>query len=187
MRVCLTLLVLGSSMALKISPLSSTLSRRAIVTGIAAIPAPSLAAELFGDPSSFEYKTRDYGNGADSRPSSVAGGVSKKPVCEEGQRLAPDGFGGKVCKGQVKPVLNRVVDGIIGDDSPPSVVAAPKKSAPSKNAGESTRSSSSSSKSLTFEELLANSIEQKEKLLGAPLTAAEKADLELKLRALMSK
>lgn len=92
------------------------------------------------------------------------------------------------CVGAVKSVGARIVDGVTGSESSPPPPPPPTKAAsPSRSVGESTRSSSSgSSKPLSFEDLLKNSIEQKESVLSRPLTDAEKADLAAKLKMLMS-
>jgi len=151
-------------------------SRRAAVAGLGSLPLAASAADFTG------YKTRDYDGGPTTAPGSVE--PVKVTECPEGQRLSPDGFGGKVCKGKVKPVLERVVDGVVGEDRPPPAEKPAKQAAaPRKSAGEST--SSSASKPLTFDELLANSILQKQSLLGRELSEAEKADLAVKLKALM--
>lgn len=166
-------LLVGQIDALKTPVLR--VSRRAAIAGLGSLPSAARAAEFTG------YKTRDYDGGPSTAPGNAEPKVTE---CPEGQRLSPDGFGGKVCKGKVKPVLERVVDGVVGEDRPPPAERpAPKAAvtAPRKSVGETT----SSSKPLTFEDLLANSIVNKESYLGRELSDVEKADLAVKLKALM--
>ena len=111
--------------------------------------------------------------------------------------LSPDGFGGKECKGKVKGVPQRAAEAVTevlsGDDAPPPApveaararaVAAP---TPKPSAGQSTRSSSeaASSKPLTLDQLISNSIAQKEDLLGRKLTEQEAAEMAAKVKKLM--
>jgi hypothetical protein len=88
----------------------------------------------------------------------------------------------------VKSVGERVIDGVTGGESRPPPPPPPSKAAPAaRSVGESTRSSSAgTSAPLSFEDLLKNSIEQKESVLSRSLTDAEKADLAAKLKKLMS-
>jgi len=173
MKLALLLAVLSTSDALK---LPASVGRRAVVAGLAGTP---LAAHA-GNPLSFdgtvEYKQRNYGTDA--------GPAQAKQGCEEGQRLTPDGFGGKKCVGEVKSVAARVLGGNEADSRP----APPPRSAKAepKSRGKPTQSSQPSAPALSFEELLANSIKQKEDLIGRQLSDPERKDLESKLRALMS-
>jgi len=128
----------------------------------------------------WQFKQRNYGDTDVPQ--------SKPKAAEECKRKKPDGFGGFVCRDEeVKPLLSQAIDGIVGD-SP--ATAAPRTTAtPSpvesrkKSIGEST--SSSSSKPLTFDELLANSIANKELIQGRSLTDSEKAELSEKLKKLL--
>ena len=84
----LLILALGVAHAFQVP---AAFTRRTVMTGFVALPGAAAAAEFTG------YKERDYGNGYNTAP----GSVSSKPQatqCEEGQRLAPDGFGGKKCE-----------------------------------------------------------------------------------------
>mgnify|MGYP007078145242 CR=1 FL=1 len=126
-----------------------------------------------------EYKVRNYG---DDTPPAKAKPSSKGPVCEEGERLMPDGFGGKKCEAKVKPVISRVLSSDGSPSPPPPPPSA--KAGPAKSSGQSTKSSAQSAPALTFEDLLANSIKQKEAVVGT-LSDGEKKELETKLRALM--
>lgn len=166
----------------------AALSRRAALAGAAGLmpAAASAAANPLAADSFSGYKTRDYGNGENTSPGSAQ--KTKVTSCPEGQRLSPDGFGGKTCKGQVKSVAATVSENLFEGDSSPKPPPTPPPLPKAKAAKEvATSRSSSSSPALTFEDLLANSIKQKEALLGTELSAAEKADLSDKLRALMSK
>jgi len=147
-------------------PAKHVISRRATLGALVALPSVA---------SAYDYKQRDYGDGG-----AAASAASKaKPVCEEGQRLAPDGFGGKKCIGEIKSVLQQIV----GDETP----AAPKPAAePVIKAAAPPAPPPPPSKPLTIDELVANSIAQKESLLGRPLSDTEKADMTTKVKKLMS-
>ena len=113
MRHCstLSLLVISACVpaaALRL-PNRQVISRRASLGALFALP--SLA-------SGYEYKQRDYGGVPAPAPAPAS---SSKPVCEDGQRLAPDGFGGKACVGEVKSVFKQIV----GDDEPAAPKAKP--------------------------------------------------------------
>jgi len=165
----------------------SGVSRRAAIAGLVGIPFASSAANPLATDSFTGYKTRDYGDGPSTAPGSVQ--KTSAPVCEEGQRLAPDGFGGKKCVGEVKSLSKKLIDGVTSseDRPPPSPPPERPRAAPAKSVGESTRSSSSDqAKPLTFDELLQNSIQQKASVLGRDLSDAEKTDLAMKLKKLMS-
>ena len=68
------------------------ITRRSVLGSLASVPAAATAAEFSG------YKSRDYGNGQNTAPGNVVESkdASKKTVCADDERLAPDGFGGKV-------------------------------------------------------------------------------------------
>ena len=107
--------------------------------------------------------------------------VDAKAECAaKGGRLRPDGFGGKECVEPVKSIPDRVFS---GDSPPPPPPPPPPAAAPKKSVGEST-SSSSSSAALSLDDLIKNSITQKETLLGRPLSDAEKDALTAKVKAL---
>ena len=94
--------------------------------------------------------------------------------------LSPDGFGGKVCKSKVKAIPARILQ---GDGSPPPPPPPPRQAKAA--APVAATRSSSSTPALTFDELLANSITQKEGFLGRPMTDDEKSNLSEKLKSLM--
>ena len=81
------MLILALGSATHALQVPAVFTRRGAVTALVALPCAASAAEFSG------YKERDYGNGANT----ALGTVPKKPItqCEEGQRLSPDGFGGK--------------------------------------------------------------------------------------------
>ena len=138
------------------------------------MPMAACAADEFSG-----YKERNYGDSPaiDTAP-------KKKAACLEGQRKTPDGFGGFTCKDKVKSVQERAVNAVIGDGAPPPPPPPPK--AASKPVGESTRSSSSSSgPALTIDQLIENSIKQKEEFLGRPLSDQEKDLMAYKVKSLM--
>jgi len=165
----------GLTAALK---LPMAVGRRAALAGLAGLPAAALA---IGDDGSFTgYKTRDYGNGQNT----ATGAKPGKLECAEGERLSPDGFGGKVCKSKVKSVANRVGDAVVGGgdgDAPPPPPSKPKAAAPKA----APKAPEYSAPALTFDDLLANSIKQKEGLIGRELTEIEKDEMSAKLKALM--
>ena len=119
---------------------------------------------------------RDYGNGANTQ----TGAKEKKKTCGEDQRLVPDGFGGKVCKDKVVPLPAKLLGGADAPSPPPP----PQQK---KQAAAAPTRSSSSTPVLSFDELLANSIKQKEGFIGRELTAAEKDEMKAKLQSLMGK
>jgi len=85
----------------------------------------------------------------------------------------------KKCIGEIKSVLQQIV----GDETP----AAPKPAAePVIKAAAPPAPPPPPSKPLTIDELVANSIAQKESLLGRPLSDTEKADMTTKVKKLMS-
>ena len=153
-------------------------TRRSAVAGLLA-GLPGAACAAVSNPLNFEsevtFKTRSYDSPQiDTRPAAKAG-------CPEGTRKTPDGFGGFTCKEKVKSVANRVLGD--GDASPPPPPPPKKAAAP---VGMSTRSSSSESTgALTVEQLIENSITQKETLLGRKLSDEEKAAMAAKVKALM--
>ena len=152
-------------------------TRRAAVAGLFGLPACASAANPLDFSEGVVYKERNYGDmpTVDTKPPAKAG-------CPEGTRKTPDGFGGTKCVDKVKSVPGRIFS---GDESspppppPPPVAAA----APKKSIGEST--SSSSGGALSLDELVANSIAQKETFLGRPLTDQEKRVMTEKVKALM--
>ena len=79
----------------------------------------------------------------------------------------------------MKPVVSRILE---GDGAPPPPPPPPKQV---KAAPVAATRASSSTPALTFDELLANSIQQKESLIGRPLTDVEKSDMSAKLKSLM--
>merc|ERR1719310_1176702 len=102
MKSVVALLLAASASALRV-PTTQVIGRRAAVSGLISLPAAVSAAGnplVGGDFSG--YKQRDYGNGYNTAPGSTGGGAAPKAACPEGQRLAPDGFGGKTCKGAIK-------------------------------------------------------------------------------------
>jgi len=161
------------------------MTRRAAVATAVSLPG-SLRANAAGNPlvgGEFSgYKNREYGDASSPAPTRPA-----KVACEEGQRLAPDGFGGKKCVGAVKPVTERVAENILGGAPSPSLApSAPRpvvKSAPAP----STRSSQPMPAALTYEDLLKNSIANKEATYGRELTEEERLAVAVKLKSLLGK
>ena len=125
------------------------------------------------------YKVRDYGNGANSATGAVERKTADEVPCAKGvPGCRPDGFGGYVKRdAPVKSIPKQ----IFSDDDAPAppprkmTAAAPPPAA----------STASSSKPLSIDDMISNSITQKESILGRELTAAEKADMANKVRALM--
>ena len=103
--------------------------------------------------------------------------MTNEPLSAEGQRLAPDGFGGKKCTGAVKGVAARALDnvGLAPAASPP----------PPPKAAASAPPAPAPQKASSFEDMVTNSIAQKEAVLGRTLSEAEKAQLVSKLKALL--
>jgi len=156
------------------------LSRRTALAGLVGLPSAAVAAEFTG------YKTRDYGNGANT-----ATGAKERPdadsvPCGKGvPGCRPDGFGGFERRDKpVKPLAKQVLENVVGDEDsappPPRKAAAPAPPPPPKAS-----STASSSKPLTMDEMVANSISNKEAFLGRQLTEAEKVELADKLKKLM--
>ena len=177
-RVVALATLLESADALRTCGATGVATRRAAIAGaLAGIP---MAANAVNNPLDFDkqvqYKERNYGDmpTVDTKPAA-------KAACDEGQRKTPDGFGGFKCVD--KKTAAGIPDRVFGGDSPPPPPPPP--AAPKKSVGESTRSLSSSSAPLTLEQLIENSIKQKETLLGRELTADEKAQLGAKVKALM--
>ena len=107
------------------------------------------------------------------------------PPCA--QRMMPDGFGGYIERDdddEVKSIPARVMDGFSGDDEPVAAASPPPAAAP---AAAAPAAPAPSSAPLTFDQMVANSVAQKEAVFGRALTDAEKADLANKLKALLSK
>ena len=70
----------------------------AALAAVAGLPAAAAnAANPLATDSFTGYKSRDYGNGQNTAIGSTAPTKTAGTVCEEGERLAPDGFGGKKC------------------------------------------------------------------------------------------
>lgn len=147
------------------------LGRRAALGSAVAVALPSV---LRAPPSSaFDLGSDGVDYGLPERP--------KK------KRVRPDGFGGfiertdddKYGADPTKPAALKLADKIMGDDGAP---AAPTTSRKAKAAA---RATASSSKPLTIEEMVANSVRQKGELLGRELTKDEADELESKLKALM--
>jgi hypothetical protein len=80
----------------------------------------------------------------------------------------------------VKAIPARILQ---GDGSPPPPPPPPRQAKAA--APVAATRSSSSTPALTFDELLANSITQKEGFLGRPMTDDEKSNLSEKLKSLM--
>jgi hypothetical protein len=95
----LVLLLLGTAHALEVP---RSVSRRAALAGVAGIPAAVSAANPLATDSFSGYKSRDYGNGQNTAVGSASPTKAAVTACEEGQRLAPDGFGGKKCAGPLE-------------------------------------------------------------------------------------
>ena len=171
-KVLLALTALSAD-ALRLTP-STVLNRRAAVAGLVAAPAAAGAVNNPLDTKSFSgYKERNYGG----EP------AMNTQVTEKKVRRRPDGFGGYIEREEdVKPVINRILgDG--GDSGAPTNVAAAPARKPS--IGESTRSSSGSSKALSVDEMVQNSIASREQLLGRELTADEKKALADKVKSML--
>lgn len=99
-------------------------------------------------------------------------------------RMKPDGFGGMVPRDEpVKSVAARALDVVVSDDGAPSAPAP--KAAPKAAPAAAASSSKSSAPKLTLDEMVENSIAQKEALLGRPLDTAERADITAKLKSLL--
>lgn len=134
--------------------------------------------------SAYEYKQRNSGASSSS---------PTKPQCEEGQRLTPDGFGGKKCVGEVKGVRERIgeaVESAISDAAPGDAATASAPSVPKAKAKVNAPPAAPAApepaaRPLSMDELIANSIRQKSDLLGRELTDAEKADMAAKVKKLM--
>eukprot|EP00967_Tisochrysis_lutea_P156526 scaffold315554_cov28-Tisochrysis_lutea.AAC.2 len=100
----------------------------------------------------------------------------------------PDGFGGyKERTTEVKPVAAKVMDAIIDDDGDADIQAPSKPKAsignpPPKgyNSGRAT-STSSSAPALSFDDLVANSVRNKEEMYGRKLSEAEVNDIKAKV------
>lgn len=151
---------------------AGALGRRAAAVGLFGMPLAA-PAYSYGKGEFSGYKARNYGD------MDAPGSAPPKP---DKPRMMPDGKGGYVERdAPVKSVSARVVDSVADalDRPAPSAPAAP---APAQRAVASTQSSSAPK---SFEDLLANSIQQKEQLLGRPLEGAERAQLESKLKALL--
>ena len=83
----------------------------------------------------------------------------------------------------MKAVTTRVAETVLGDGAAAPPPSAPKAAAPAK--APKAPSVQSSAPALSFDELLANSIVQKEEFIGRKLSDLEKEDLKLKLSKLM--
>lgn len=177
-RVVVTALALFNSVD-ALRPAGPVTTRRAVVAGLFAVPAAAHAevSNPLNTDNFSGYKERNYGNEADT----ATGAKVKVTSCPEGQRLTPDGFGGKVCKGKVKTIVERV---LTDDNAPPPPPRAAAAAAPAKKSvGE--RTSSSSSGQLTLEQLIENSITEKERFLGRSLDADERFMMAAKVKALL--
>ena len=98
-------------------------------------------------------------------------------------RLRPDGFGGYIERTEdVQPVFKQLTSNLFEDDSPPP---APK-AAPPPPAAKKSAAAKSSAPSLSFDDMLANSVASKESVIGRSLTPEEVADMREKLRSLMN-
>ena len=87
---------------------------------------------------------------------------------------------------KVKGLNKQVLDSVLGEEGANAPAPAPApKAAPKPAPAAKAASTSSSSKPLTFDELLENSIAQKEAALGFTLSDAEKARMAEKLKQLM--
>eukprot|EP00316_Scyphosphaera_apsteinii_P017187 CAMPEP_0119322074 /NCGR_PEP_ID=MMETSP1333-20130426/57225_1 /TAXON_ID=418940 /ORGANISM="Scyphosphaera apsteinii, Strain RCC1455" /LENGTH=184 /DNA_ID=CAMNT_0007329209 /DNA_START=15 /DNA_END=569 /DNA_ORIENTATION=- len=110
----------------------------------------------------------------------------------------PDGFGGyKERKAEVKPAVKVLVDTVIDDEAdqqeaksspkPSSVGLTPPPGYNSAKPASVAPSSKKSEPALSFDDLLANSIRNKEDSIGRKLTDAEAAAVEAKLTKLLGK
>jgi len=159
----------------------TSISRRSAMSGLVAAGLPG-AVYAMGNPltgGEFSgYKARSYGD----QPVSTAPVPSAQ--CPEGQRSTPDGRGGRKCVDRVKSPL-----GAIGDK-----MSAARDDQQQGEAGELAApvavksrepSTASSSAPLTLEQLVANSVAQKESVLGRKLSESEIADLQAKVKTLL--
>ena len=140
------------------------------------------------------YKVRNYGSDA-----ATVAAQKKVTSCEEGQRLQPDGFGGKRCVGEVKSVgqiagdaAKDAVDNLVGGGgssaSDPMAGARMSQAAASKAASKPPiiTKSTAPTKPLSMDELISNSIAQKEGVLGRPLNAEEQVEMAVKVKKLFA-
>lgn len=137
---------------------------------------------------------RNYGSDA-----ATVAAQKKVTSCEEGQRLQPDGFGGKRCVGEVKSVgqiagdaAKDAVDNLVGGGgssaSDPMAGARMSQAAASKAASKPPiiTKSTAPTKPLSMDELISNSIAQKEGVLGRPLNAEEQVEMAVKVKKLFA-
>jgi hypothetical protein len=122
-------------------------------------------------------------------------GLKPEVVCKPKGTCAcncmPDGFGGyKERAEEVKPVASRVIDAF-GDEVEPPPAPRPRASVgfapPSKGREAKPASSSSSALALSFDELVANSVANKEELVGRKLSDAEVGEIRAKVARFTSK
>ena len=147
------------------------MGRRAALAGCCSLAIPAVASAL---PNPFE---RDDLVG-------LAPPKAKK-------RMRPDGFGGFVERGEdediTKPVPMRIADSFKGDEPAPAPApapaAAPAAAPPPPPPPPAAKAPSAPA--LSMDQMLDNSIRQKEAVVGRPLTEAEKDALQTKLRALL--
>lgn len=122
-------------------------------------------------------------------------GLKPEVVCKPKGTCAcncmPDGFGGyKERTEEVKPVASKVIDAFGDEVDGPAPAAKPKASigiAPPKGYNAARPSASSSAPSLSFDELVANSVSNKEEMYGRKLTEAEITEIRGKVAKFTSK
>ena len=179
------------------APATAALSRRSALGAAALAALPALAGRASAyeysfekSSESFEYKSREFSTDG-MMDYQTKSDKTKKLECPEGMRASPDGFGGRTCKGKVKGVTELASEKaqkiLTGQEAPAAAPAAAFKAAPATAAPKKAEAPppSSSSKPLTLDELIDNSIRQKADLLGRDLNDSEKADMTAKVKKLM--
>ena len=178
--------------ALRVPQLSS---RRAAIGAIGSailLPTSAQARNPLDTSSEVVYKKRNYGFDEDGQQSAAP---KKTTSCEDGQRLQPDGFGGKRCVGEVKSVgelastaAKEKIEDVFGASTDPMAGARASQAVATKAASKpaKTTKSSAPTKALSMEELIANSIEQKASVLGRPLNDQEKEEMAAKVKKLFA-
>jgi hypothetical protein len=192
--IVLLLSLLLCAQALRLPQLPS---RRAAIGAIGSailLPVSAQARNPLDTSSEVTYKKRNYGNDEDGPESSAP--KKKVTSCEDGQRLQPDGFGGKRCVGEVKSVgqiagdaAKEKIDNLVGGGSSDPMAGARMSQAVATKAASKpppTTKSSAPTKPLTMDELIANSIEQKAGVLGRPLNAEEQEEMAVKVKKLFA-
>jgi len=179
--------------ALQLPQLPSRRAAIGAIGGAILLPVSAQARNPLDTSSEVTYKKRNYGDDTDTAPK------PKVTSCEDGQRLQPDGFGGKRCVGEVKSVgqiageaAKEQIDNLVGgggsSSADPMAGARMSQAAASKAASKPPPSTKSSApaKPLSMEELISNSIAQKEGVLGRPLDTDEKMEMATKVRKLFA-